>query len=146
VVLSIAVAGVCGALASSSRQIDAMEVQAYCVSLAKQLTEEIAARGFDPPAANDSPGWTSGNHNRAQYDDIADYNGYLESFDAISSPTRVTDRLEFTRSVSVEFRASAAGAVNPAGDYAMITVTVTPSELGDSFVLQRLVARTTVLR
>src|SRR3712207_959141 len=78
VVLSVTVLGVCGALTTASAQVDAMEVEAHCLSLARQLTEEIAARSFAPPASNDNAGWSQGSAIRSLYDNIADYNGLVE--------------------------------------------------------------------
>lgn len=146
VLLSLTVLGVCGALSAASTQMDSMEVEAYCMSMAKQLAEEIAARSFDPPAVGDHAGWSGGNHQRAQYDNIADYNGLVEYIDPVSPASRVTDALEFSRSVSVQFRTSPTGAVNAAGDFAMITITVTPSARAEPFTLRRLVARTNIVR
>ena len=146
VLLSVTVLGVCGALTSASTQMDSMEVEAYCLSMAKQLTEEIAARSFDPPASGDHAGWSAGNHQRTQYDNIADYNGLNEYIDPVSTATRMTDTLEFTRTAAVEFRTTPTGPVNAAGNFAVITVTVTPSAHAEPFRLRRLVARTTIVR
>jgi hypothetical protein len=126
--------------------MNAMEVEAYSLSMAKQLAEEIAARSFDAPASGDHAGWSAGNHLRGQYDNIADYNGLTEYIDPVSSATRLTDTLEFSRNVSIEFRSSPAGPIDASGDFAMITVTVTPSAYAEPYVLRRLVARTTIVR
>ena len=146
VLLSVSVLGVCGALTSASKQVEAMEVEAYCLSLAKELCEEIAARSFEPPASNDHPGWPGGSNQRAQYDNIADYNGYTQYFDPISGATRLVDTMEFARTVSVEFRATPDGPADAAGDFALITVTVTPSAHAEPLKLRRMVARSTIQR
>jgi Tfp pilus assembly protein PilV len=144
VLLSVSVLGICGAITSASKQVESLEIEAYCLSLAKELSEEIAARSFDPPAANDSPGWP-GNKQRATYDNIADYNGYSQSFDALGGARQI-DAIEFSRTVSIEFRAAPDGLPNAAGDFALISVTVTPSGYAEPLKLRRLVARSSIQR
>ena len=146
VVLSVTVFGVCGALTTASAQVSAMEVEAHSLSLARQLSEEIAARSFDPPASNDNPGWPQGSALRVFYDNIADYNGLVEYFEPPSTATGAIDTLEYMRATSVQFRSSPSGPADASGDYAMITVTVTPSANAGSFTLKRLVTRTNIVR
>jgi len=146
VVLAITVLGICGALTAATRQTEAMEVDACSLSLARQMIEEIASRGFDPPASNDQPGWAAGNANSSQYDDIADFDGVDEQVAALASPERLTDTISFRRQVSVQFRATPSGAINPAGDFALISVTITPDSHGEPFTLHRLAARYTTVR
>ena len=146
VVLSVTVLGVCGALASASAQIDALEVETHCMSMARQLMEEVAARSFDPPASNDNAGWSSGNQQRGQYDNIADFDGVVEYIDPMSTATTLADTLEIMRTVSVEFRSTPSGGTLGTDNFALITVTVTPSSHAGPFTLRRVVARSTIMR
>src|SRR5436853_6859706 len=79
VVLSVAVVGVSGVLASASGNARRMNDDAAAQLLARSLMEEIVARPFAPPLVNDQAGWSLGNKNRATYDNVADYNGYTDS-------------------------------------------------------------------
>ena len=146
VVLAITVLGICSALTAASHQTEAMEVDACCLSLARQMMEEIASRGFDPPASQDQSGWAAGNTTTSVYDDIADFDGVDQQVAAAPNPERLTDTISFQRQVAVQFRATASGAANPTGDFAMISVTVTPSSHGDPVTLHRLAARYKTIR
>jgi prepilin-type N-terminal cleavage/methylation domain-containing protein len=146
VVLAIAVLGLCGALAAATRQTEALEVETRCMALAKQLMEEIASRPFDPPASNDQPGWGAGNADRSLYDDVADYHKLDEQIVPSPSPAHLIDSISFSRTTLVEFRATPTGAPDSAGDFAMISVTVTPSSHADPLTLHRLVTRSTLVR
>jgi prepilin-type N-terminal cleavage/methylation domain-containing protein len=146
VVLAVTVLGITGALTAATHQAEAMEVDAYSLSLARQAMEEIASRGFDPPASNDQPGWGAGSTVSANYDDIKDFNGLDEQAAAAASPVRLIDTISFRRQVSVEFRATPSGVANPTGDFALITVTVTPASHGAPLTLHRMAARYTTVR
>src|ERR1051325_2152258 len=76
VVLPIAVIAVSSALAVSSSQTNAMDVDARALSLARELLEQIAMCTFDPPAVGDMPGWVDGKIDKDAYDNISDFNGY----------------------------------------------------------------------
>ena len=146
VVLSFTVLGICGAMSAATGQSNAMEVEAHCLSMARDLMEQTASRSFDVPASNDHPGWSTGNRQVAHFDNIADFNGMLQYFDPVDPATRITDTIEISRAVSVQFRATPGGAANAAGNFAMITVTITPSAYAGPVTLRRLVARTTIVR
>jgi prepilin-type N-terminal cleavage/methylation domain-containing protein len=146
VVLAIAVLGICGALTAATRQTEAMEVEAHCLSMARQLMEQIAACAFDPPASNDHPGWGAANADSWQYDDIKDFNGYDEDTSIVLNPVQFIDTVTFHRQASVQFRATPGGAANPAGDFAMISVTVTPDSHAEPLTLHRMAARYKIVR
>ncbi|CAN5695775.1 hypothetical protein BH09PLA1_BH09PLA1_30740 [soil metagenome] len=147
VVLAVTVLGICGALTAASRQSEAMEVDVRTLSLARQLMERIASCPFDPPATNDQPGWGAGNTNSSQYDDVRDFSGLDDQIAAAGgSAQRLTDTIGFRRQVAVEFRTSPSGVSNPAGDFALISVTITPDSHGQAFTLHRMVARFAAVR
>jgi type II secretory pathway pseudopilin PulG len=145
VVLAISVVGVAAALASSSRQSMATDEAAITTALGKQLLEEIAAKPFPIAGVTTNPGWSQGNQNRATYDDAADYNGYTDSTPITTlSGITIDPGANYTRGVTFVER------INPsdtpgAGDFGLITVTVTgPS--GASSIFSRIVANVTAVR
>jgi prepilin-type N-terminal cleavage/methylation domain-containing protein len=146
VVLAVTVLGICGALTAAAHQTEAMEVDARAVSIAREMMEQIAARPFDPPASGDQPGWLSGNHSTNTFDNIADYNGLTQDSTAPVDATHLADAITYQTGIAVEFRSSPSGPVAPGGDFALITVSVTPSSHGDPVLLQRLAARYTLVR
>jgi hypothetical protein len=145
VVLALCVVGVAGALACSSQQSLATDEAAITTALGKQLLEEIASKPFPIAGVTTNPGWTSGNHNRATYDDVSDYNGYTDSTPITTlSGITINPGGTYTRSVVFQQR------VNPSdtpgdGDFGLITVSVTgPS--GATTLFSRLVANVTTAR
>jgi hypothetical protein len=151
-VLATAVAGVAGALAISSSQSTALDVDSRAVALARQLLEEVLARPFDLPASNDQPGWTAGNHNKSSYDNIADFDGYADTVSPAmllaSAPERdlAATRRSYSRAVSFEYRNTPAGAAQANGPMGLITIQVTPVGVGKPFTLHRLATRYTITR
>jgi prepilin-type N-terminal cleavage/methylation domain-containing protein len=152
VVLATAVVGVASALAVSSSQATATDVDTRSVALARQLMEEILSRPFAAPSVGDQPGWSAGNHVKASYDNIADFNGYTDTVSpaaaAVSSPKRelAASRVSYARQVSFEYRNSPSGAAVVSGEMGLLTVTIAPAGTGSPYVLHRLVTRCTMLR
>jgi prepilin-type N-terminal cleavage/methylation domain-containing protein len=146
VILSIAVIGLGGALAASSKQTTNSSGGSIAQSLANELMEEICGRAFLPPASNDQPGYKAGNTDRSKYDNVADYDGYTDSspFRALNGDV-VNVGGSYTRSVAFEYRATPSGTAVPSGDFGMVTVTVMGAG-GQSVRISRLVANTTLAR
>jgi hypothetical protein len=145
VVLAISVVGVAAALTCSSQQSMATDDAAITTALGKQLLEEIAAKPFPITGVTTNPGWLSGNHNRATYDDAADYNGYTDSTPITTlAGTTINPGGTYSRSVAFVQR------INPSdtpgnGDFGLITVTVTgPS--GATTLFSRIVTNVTAAR
>jgi hypothetical protein len=135
-VLAVAVVGIIGPIAASYRHTAAAEATSLGVALAGQLLEEISAKPFaDPsdqsrvlgPEADEAAG------GRAAFDNLDDYHLYADSTDGSSgvvlkaldgSTIDIARRSALRRSVSVEYRADPGGPAAPAGEYALVTVTV----------------------
>jgi Tfp pilus assembly protein PilV len=156
VVLSVAVVGVSGVLASASGNSRRMNDDAAAQLLARSLMEEVVARPFAPPLVNDQAGWAQGNKNRATYDNVADYNGYTDSTKSgATNPAKTLggatidlgDTGAFTRTVAFEYRNSPAGAAigTGTGSFGLITVICTGNS-GTSTTLHKLVSNTTLTR
>ncbi len=126
VVMAISVLGIGMTLAASSAQSQSTLEASTSAMLGRQLLEEIAAKPFPIPGVTTEPGWSSGNHDRATYDDAGDYSGYTDSSPiiALSGATIPTTGI-YTRSVTFSLRTNPGDTPNPAGDFALITVTVT---------------------
>lgn len=132
-----------------------MDVDAASLSLARQLMEEVLARPFDPPTSGDQAGWKAGNHNKTQYDDIADFNGFTDDAGFPSNNNGAGGEgfgfngidLSFHRSVTITHRPTPGGTDLADGDFGMIAVTVTSDTPGSMPVtLYRLVCRAPLVR
>jgi Tfp pilus assembly protein PilV len=148
-VLAVAVVALATALGTTSSQARAFDVDAASLSLARQLMEEVLARPFDPPAYGDHAGWKTGNHNKSQYDDIGDFDGFTDAagFASNNGSGAAGGDLSFHRSVAFAHRATPGGADVADGDFGMITVTVTSDTRGTMPVtLDRLVCRAPLVR
>ena len=145
VVLAISVVGIAAAMASSSQQSLATSNAAITTALGKQLLEEIAAKPFPIPGVTTNPGWAAGNHNRATYDDAADYDGYSDATPITTlSGATINPGPTYTRTVTFTQR------VNPSdtpgnGDFALITVAVTDPN-GTTTLFSRLISNVTTVR
>ncbi|MGB7161415.1 MAG: prepilin-type N-terminal cleavage/methylation domain-containing protein [Tepidisphaeraceae bacterium] len=146
VVLAVAVVGVAGTLAASYQQSRDQVAVAEATAFARQMLEEISARPVVVVAPNPTAnaGWTSGNTNRATYDDVDDYNGYTDVSTSVKTLAGATQSIgtmgPYTRTVSV------AGVV-PAGhttsDLKLVQVTVT-RPTGPPVVLAKVFTRAVV--
>jgi hypothetical protein len=131
VLLAIAVVGIAGPLGAASTQSRLGQERGAAIGLARELMEEIAAKPLVDGTTSKGlgPETAQGESDRSKYDAANDYNGYTDSTTALTnlsggvvafSPSAV-----YTRSVSVQFRASPNGAAVGSGDYGVVTVTVT---------------------
>jgi len=133
VVLAIAVVGIAGTLAASYQQQKAQVATAEATQLARQLMEEISAKPFVVASTEaDTPGWSSGNTNRNQYDDVGDYNGFNDVSTSIKTLGGDTQSIgtagPYTRSVTVVAGPIPTGYSTPSlsiDDFKTVTITVT---------------------
>lgn len=150
VYLSIAVAGIAGALTFAMEQDVQLDTDSAALSLGRQLMEEIAARPFEAPVTGDHAGWNAGNADKSTYDNVADYDGYTDSTTAGAvngQGTSAVRHLTFTRTVAFEYRSGPGSAASVSGDFGMVTVTVaTNAEGAMPVVLHRLVTKYPVVR
>jgi hypothetical protein len=151
VVLATAVMAVASALSASHMQSQAMPEDVRMVQLAEQLIEEIAAQPLgDPDLAPPNDTVIAPNEpTRSQYDDVGDYNGYVDRSDNLRTAdgqviVGPADPL-YTRTVAVEFRDSPGGPYSRWGDLALVRVRV-DSTSGRSLQISRLVGRATWAR
>lgn len=145
VVLALSVVGIADALACSSQQAITTNQAAITTALGKQLLEEIASKPFPIPGVTTNPGWSQGNHNRATYDDAADYNGYTDQTPITTlSGASIDPGGLYTRSVAYVQRINPSA--NPGnGDFALITVMVT-DPTGAATAFSRLISNVTLTR
>ena len=122
VVLAVAAAGVATLLTTADAESAVTRRQARAVALARQLSEEIAAKPLGV-ATGPLPAFAT----RADRTTVADYDGYADSTDALAaadgSPVPFAGEA-YARQVTVAFGTGPAG--TPAADVATVTVTVTP--------------------
>jgi prepilin-type N-terminal cleavage/methylation domain-containing protein len=147
VVLGIAASGLAIALAAAHQSAAFADERGDMVLAARGLMEEIASRPFVPPALSDKPGWSLGQTDRTQYDDVFDFDGYLDVLPlADLSRSRVGEPEStpgYRRSVRVQPRSDPATpiALKEAAAFAYVEVTV-QSPSGDRFVLPYWASRT----
>lgn len=147
VVLGVAVSGLAVALAAAHQAAAFADERGDMVLAAKGLMEEVAARPFVPPALSDKPGWSLGQTDRTQYDDVFDFDGYEDVLPmADLSRARVNEPAStpgYRRSVRVQPRSDPATAValKSAAAFAYVEVTV-QSPSGDRLVLPYWASRT----
>lgn len=130
VVLSIAVVAITGTLTATYQSVSTSAGTSEAVAMAQQLIEEIAAKPFAVPVGfTDNPGWPSGVTDRSTYDSLDDYDGYTDTSSAIKKLDGATVAAGsgeiFTRSVAITFGVHPTGHALPAGDCALVTVTIT---------------------
>jgi Tfp pilus assembly protein PilV len=125
VVLACGVVGVAGTLATSAQQTRVLEQNTVALNLARQVLEETAATPY------------------------ASLNGYAGATGSTSTLTSTdgtavypSDHDVYSWTVAVEFRSTPSGTVLAGGDYALITVTVTPPN-GEKVIVSRLASRAT---
>jgi len=129
-VLAVAVAGVAAPLMAAAKQASAAQETATATALARQLLEETAARPFPDPATLATRTTLPTGATRSQFRDLSDYRGYADSTPRLATMSGgsagVTAAGVFRRAVTVEYRTTYAGGSATSGDYALVTVTVTP--------------------
>lgn len=165
--LAIAVIAIGSSLTTSVGQSAVVEQDSTSLLLARQLMEEIAAKPFLDPtsgtvttnavaltnaAALAAAAGSSSTPARASYNDVGDYHGYADTIDASHPATSlqgktaaVTNNRRYTRSVTVQFRATPAGSPATTGDFAVITVTVTAPN-SRSVTVTRVATNTTLFQ
>lgn len=147
VVLGVAVSGLAVALAAAHQAAASADERGDLVLAARGLMEDVTAVPFLPPPASDKPGWSAGQTDRKQYDDVFDFDGYqdvLPSSDLSASvPGTGAGTVGVRRSVRVFPRSDPATATSLKADatFAYVRVTVTAPS-GETFVLPYLAART----
>jgi Tfp pilus assembly protein PilV len=147
-VLLICVLAVALTLGASSSEARDLRTTITASILGQELLEEISAKPFPISGVTTNPGWQQGQHNRSQYDDVADYNGYTDT-----SPLQMLDgtsvdptpQISYTRTVSFSYMTSPTGPTNSTGSFGLITVTVTPSA-GPAVSFVRVVSAASVTR
>ena len=146
VVLALAVVGVAGTLTAAHRQTEMLERESQAIALARQLIEEIAAK---PLVSSDpTPGWSAGQHDRAMYDTVNDYDGYTDQTPVPTiegAAADVAGATRFQRLVTLRHPALLFGTAPVPGEFVVVEVKVRDA-LGDGCELRRLVSRTNLKR
>jgi hypothetical protein len=128
-VLAIAVVGIAGPLGAASEQANILQERGTALVLARELLEEIAARPLCDGGTTCHLGPETGETSRAKFDSADDYHLYHDTTSALKNLSGQSIGFDpnalYSRDVTVEYRASAAGASASSGDYGLVTVTVT---------------------
>jgi len=131
VLLAIAVVGIAGPLGAASTQSRFGQERGAAIALARELMEEIAAKPLVDTTTTKGlgPETAQGETDRSRYDAANDYDGYTDSTAALTNLSGAVVTYDpaavYTRTVSVQFRASPNGAAVGSGDFGVVTVTVT---------------------
>jgi hypothetical protein len=144
-VLGIAVSGLAVSLAASHQNSAEANDRGNIVQFGRALVEELAAKAFTSPNIPDKLGWSQGQTNRLQYDDVFDYNGYTDRVLISDSSIVVGSSTEpgYVRSVAVTpmlTTAQQAGSKRSAR-FARIRVTITPPS-GDATTFEYWASKT----
>lgn len=130
-ILSFVTLGIVQAVsAGQSRTLDALK-RTRAQALAEVLLEEILAKPYAEPEGETSFGPDTGETVRADFDNVDDYHGYLESAGVLadhSGAVYPNDYQSLERSVSVV--AVTNSVADLGGDHAGLQVTVSVSEPG----------------
>jgi prepilin-type N-terminal cleavage/methylation domain-containing protein len=128
VVLAVLALGVVGAVSTSYEQGQSVRATATGVTLARQLSDEIVSKPFNPSDTLGAGGLAS----RSQYTGVSNYNGYSDTSDSIpllaGGTVDATGSDAYSRSSAVTVGASASGigiSASSATDFAIVTVNVT---------------------
>ena len=148
-VLAVAVVGVAGPLIAAHEQSQTADEQNVAMILARQLMEEIAAKPLCDAGGVCSRGPESGigESGRSKFDSADDYHGYSDNTQDMTLLSGMAVSLHserpYSRSVSMEYRATPAGAAAASGDFGLVTVSVTTP--GNQVIkLSRLLSRQTL--
>jgi prepilin-type N-terminal cleavage/methylation domain-containing protein len=146
-VLGIALTGLAVALSAAHQSAAVADERGDMLQAARELVEEIAARPFLSPITSDKPGWSMGQTDRRQYDDVFDFAGYSDLVpieDLASSVVNPPSTLPgYRRTVTLQMRSDPATptVLKSSAAFAYVEVTVTgPS--GDTLTLPYWSART----
>ncbi len=148
-ILAISAVAIVAPVLASRQQSSAADVHATAIGLARELIEEIAAKPLMNADGTTSWGPSVGQTTRSQYVCVGNYHGYADTSSgmAMSDGTAVglPNDVTYSRSVTVEYRATPAGAAVVSGDFALVTVTVNPSK-GPAVKLQQLMVNVPLKR
>jgi hypothetical protein len=132
-ILGAAVIGIVSPLCASHVEVDARAQTNASLSLARQLLEEIGAKPYLGTDGLIHNGPDAGMTTRAAYTSQGNYNGYSDSTSSLTmlDGTSVSLGLPvvYRRSVGVQYLSSRTGTASSTGDYALITVTVSATNL-----------------
>jgi len=130
-ILSVMTVGIVQAVAAGqARTIDALR-RARADALAEVMLEEILSKPYADPDEVGAIGPEDDETDRADFDNVDDYNGYIESPGALADHAGLaypTAYQRFERTVSVV--AITNSVADLGGDHAGVQVTVTVSEPG----------------
>ena len=142
--LAIAVVGIALPLTAAHQQAAAVRDQNSALILARELMEEIASKPLGDGSSSGTLGPEPGESSRAQFDSADDYHQYADDTrqmkDLSGDALPFTAGVQFTRSVTVEYRTSPAGPPAPTGDYALVTVRIR-AQSGQEVKIARLMTR-----
>lgn len=135
VVLMVAVGGIMAPISASYSQTRTVKQTTTAISLAQQLMDEVLSKPFvDPTDLTTTLGPEANEPDRTSFDNIDDYHGYHDTTNSTATDSMKTasgaaiswsgDDV-YSRSVSVEYRTTPDGPAAAAGDYLVVTVTVT---------------------
>jgi len=146
VILAVAVVGIAGMLAATYQQSKEQTSAAEATQLARQLMEEISSKAFEAATGDPvAPGYTAGNTNRAQYDELADYNGFTDVSTNMKTLGGATQSFgtagPYTRTVAVTAGPVPVGHTAPTADFKTVKITIT-RPLGDPIVITKIFTRT----
>ncbi len=127
--LAIAVVGIAGPLGAASEQSRMGDERGAALILARELMEEIVAKPLCDGGTTCHLGPESSETDRSKFDSADDYHLYHDttkelknlSKDTLAFPTGAV----YTRDVTVEYRTSPSGSSASAGDFGLISVSVT---------------------
>jgi hypothetical protein len=127
--LAIAVVGIAGPLGAASEQSKQGEERGAALVLARELMEEIIAKPLCDGGTTCHLGPETGETDRSKFDSADDYHLFHDTTKELKNLAGQTlgfsqDSI-YTRNVTVEYRTSPTGASVSAGDFALVTVSVT---------------------
>jgi hypothetical protein len=127
--LAIAVVGIAGPLGAASEQSRMGEERGAALILARELMEEIVAKPLCDGGTTCHLGPESGESDRSKFDSADDYHLFHDSTKELKNLSGQTlafaTNTVYTRDVTVEYRASPNASATTAGDYALVSVSVT---------------------
>jgi prepilin-type N-terminal cleavage/methylation domain-containing protein len=124
VVLAVLALGVVGSVSSSYQQSQSVRASSTAVTLARQLTDEIVSKPYDPTDALGTGGV------RSTFTGVSAYNGYSDNSNALplleGGTLDVTGEDNYVRQASVVVGAKPSiDTASPVTDFAIVTVNVT---------------------
>ena len=122
IIVSVGIVGILSVMNISSQHSADPMVRKQALAIAEALLEEIELKDFSNPSGGFSGAATQAN--RAQFDDVSDYNGFATTgIYPIDSLTAITVLSDYSVSASVDATATLGGVGG--GETKFITVTVT---------------------